>query len=232
MRTGYVGNFQSFSPDGRRLVATSYGNIDLYDAGTGDLIANILSEGNATHVDWAPDDSALVFSMTDGHSSDWTPGSIGRIAKMTHLGNGLFAAPEILFEAPPGWHAYYPAWSPDSQWIAFNVSTGDSYDDPDAELWLMYRNGDGVVRLDRANMGESLTNSWPRWGPLPDDDVLWLAFASRREYGSVKVNTTPQVWVTAIDPFLAADGVDPSKPAFWLPGQDTSTGNHIPVWSK
>ena len=39
---------------------------------------------------------------------------------------------------------------------------------------------DPAIRLDAANKDANLTNSWPRWGPLPDDDILWLATSSTR----------------------------------------------------
>ena len=82
-----------------------------------------------------------------------------------------------------------------------------------------------------ANKGTNLTNSWPRWGPIPDDDVLWLAFASTRDYGSLSTDGEAHVWVTAIDTKLAEQGQDPSFPAFWLVQQEVGGGNHAPWWS-
>ncbi|HNH50119.1 MAG TPA: hypothetical protein PKY30_23995, partial [Myxococcota bacterium] len=77
-----------------------------------------------------------------------------------------------------------------------------------------------------------LTNSIPRWGPLPDDDVLWLAFSSKRIYGNNLTAGNPQIWVAGFDPIKAGKGEDPSWPAFWLPGQDAAQGNHIPAWAE
>ncbi len=90
--------------------------------------------------------------------------------------------------------------------------------------------GGTPVLLEAANMGEGLTNSWPRWSPLPDDDILWLTFSSRRDYGYVAQRSEPQVWVTAFDPAEIEAGNDPSSPAFWLVGQDPMENNHVPVW--
>jgi len=64
---------------------------------------------------------------------------------------------------------------------------------------------------------------------LPDSDILWLTFACTRSYGWV-VSGRPQIWVSAIDPLTLEGGEDPSSPPFWLPGQRTSDGNHIPAW--
>ena len=80
-----------------------------------------------------------------------------------------------------------------------------------------------------ANQGPDLQNSYPRWAPLSDDDVMWLAFSSRRLYAGQDV-PMPNVWVSAIDAAAAEVGQDPSSPAFWLPGQDHGTDNHLAVW--
>jgi hypothetical protein len=88
-----------------------------------------------------------------------------------------------------------------------------------------------MIPLEAANQVGGITNSWPKWGPLPDDDILWLAFSSKRAYGGVIVGI-PQVWVAAFDPARAEAGADPSFPAFWLPNQDPAQNNHIPVWAE
>lgn len=225
-----IGNFKSFSPDGRFLLATDHGALNLHDGVTGALIRNVLNEGTATHVDWAPDDSQVALTVSEGHVDDWTIPSHTVIRVMAHLGDGEFGPLETLIDVPAPSRAYYPAWSPDSRWLAYNVSTGDCYDDPDAELWVVGRDGTAPVRLDAANLAGPLTNSWPRWGPLPDDEVLWLAFATRRPYG-VSAGGIPQIWVAGFDPARASQGVDPSWPAFWLPGQDPATANHVPMWT-
>ena len=54
---------------------------------------------------------------------------------------------------------------------------------------------------------------YPRWGPLPDDDILWIAFSSIREYPLVEEHGE-QIWVSGINPELAYDGLDPSTKSF------------------
>lgn len=224
-----IGNFKSFSPDGRFLLATDHGALNLHDGETGLLLRTVLNTGTASHVDWAPDGTQVALTISEGHTEDWSIPTHTTIQVMDHLGEGEFGPLETLVDVPAPGRAYYPAWSPDSRWLAYNVSTGDCYDDPDAELWVVGRDGATPVRLDAANLAGPLTNSWPRWGPLPDDEVLWLAFGTRRPYGVV-ANGVPQIWVAGFDPARATQGVDPSWPAFWLPGQDTLTGNHVPMW--
>ena len=61
------------------------------------------------------------------------------------------------------------------------------------------------------------------------DDVLWLAFSSKRTY-AVDPGEMPQIWVAAIQPSLAEKDEDPSSSPFWLPGQEVNSDNHLPVW--
>jgi Tol biopolymer transport system component len=222
------GNFKAFSPDGEYLVTTYGGALLLYDGVTGEYLNEIPLGYTASHPDWSPDGEQLALVLTGSHSSDWTFTG-GQIAVMDHLGDGSFTDPVVIHDPGDSYNAYYPTWSPDGEWIAFNISTEDAYDDVSAELYAMTPDGSVVVELEGANMAESLTNSWPKWAPLPDDDILWLAFASKRDYGTV-TSSIPQIWVTGFDPAKAALGVDPSWPAFWLPNQDAEENNHIPVW--
>jgi hypothetical protein len=226
---GARGNFMTFSPDGRFLLAAYLGVLDLYDAETGVKLSTVHQGGDATHPDWSPDDSAIVYVSSSERGLDWSLGGTTRLMLRDHLGDGVFGPPRELLTSTDD-RLYYPAWSPDGAWIAFNRSTGDSYDDLDATVHVIDRDGAlPPIPLTAANGEGALTNSWPRWGPLPDDDVMWLAFASKRPYGFQTLGN-PQIWVTAFDPARATEGVDPSWPAMWLPGQATTTNNHIPVW--
>jgi len=226
----FLGYFKSFSPDGELLLAVYRGDLLLYDGQTLEYRWQVPLEPRATQVDWSPDGTRVALVLPRVLSTDMQF-SGGTIAVMNHLGDGQFSEPVILFGSEPGQNAYYPAWSPDGEWIAFNVSTGDAYDDEDAELMLIRAEpGAEAIALKKANSKGKLTNSWPRWGPLPDDDIFWLTFASRRAYGEI-TQDEPQIWVAAVDPSRADEGKDPSWPAFWLPSQDTTQNNHLPYWT-
>ncbi len=227
---GANANFKTWSPDGSRLISTYQGTLTLWDTATWESLGTIPLDATATHVDWSPDGTQVAMVLTDEHTWDWSFTG-GKIAVLPVLGDDTFGVPMILYEADPGVNAYYPAFSPDGDWIAFNTSTGDSYDDLDADVHVISSNGGDVYTLDAANLAPEMTNSWPRWGPLPDDDILWLTFSSKRAYGTHSTDK-PQIWVTAFDPNAAASGADPSYPAFWLPNQDFDQSNHIPVWTE
>jgi len=229
---GFYGNFKAFSPDGQYLLASYMGALLLYDGQTGEYLNEVsVGSDDVTHVDWSPEGDQIVIVQAERQPSAAGHFTEGRIAVADHVGDGAFDEPVVLY-APDdaSRNAYYPAFSPDGAWIAFNQSYGDAYDDYDAELYVMPREGGEPIRLDRANQGDDLSNSWPKWGPLPDDDILWLAFASRRAYGAITDGTQPQIWLSAFDPAKAAAGEDPSFPAFWLPSQEPDENNHLPVW--
>ncbi|NOY25427.1 MAG: hypothetical protein GXP62_06095 [Oligoflexia bacterium] len=227
---GRFGNFKAWSPDATRLLSTYYGDITLWDATNWTVLGSVPIPGGATHPDWSPDGTQVVFTATDSLNSDWSFGS-GSIDVISVLDDDQWGSIQTLYTSPEGRNAYYPAFSPDGEWISFNLSTGDGYNDLDAELWVIPSAGGDAIRLSAANRDVDLTNSWTRWGPLPDDEILWLAFSSTRPYGAVTAGN-PQIWVTAFDPAQAQEGDDPSYAAFWLPGQDSTQNNHVPVWTE
>jgi hypothetical protein len=221
--------FHALSPDGQHILGVREGALELYDLGTNTWIAKVTPDGyRYTHVGWAPDGTRTVaVRATGAFYSDMTF-SGGEIVTMTWDGSRL-GTPTVLVANQPGVNFYYPAWSPDGDWIVFNRSTGDSYGDPDAEIWLIDANGGTPVRLDNANGEGPSQNSLSRWAPLPDDDILWLAFSSKQRIGLGEQHLA-QIWVAAIDPVLMREGKDPSSAPYWLPGQNTQSDSHVPVW--
>ena len=117
--------------------------------------------------------------------------------------------------------------------MIFNQAGGNSYDSPSAKVWAVSAAGGQPVQLAAASPNGG--DSWPKWSPLAQSykqgKLMWLTFSSRRAYGlRLAGGQTAQIWMTAFDPALAAQGKDPSYPAFWLPFQDMGSGNHIAQW--
>jgi hypothetical protein len=81
--------------------------------------------------------------------------------------------------------------------------------------------------------------------PIAEGGYIWVVFTSPRDYGnregdarvagSSSYPSDPtyanpkQLWVAAVDANVGT--VDPSHPAFWLPGQDVSTINMFGYWA-
>jgi hypothetical protein len=142
----------------------------------------------------------------------------------------------------PGYWEFYPVISPDDALLAFNrslpVPGGDSYDEPNAEVFVVPAGGGTPVRLEGndppACTGKSspgLTNSWPRWAPSAGSHggkrYYWVVFSSkRREPGH------PQLFVSGI--VTATSGgietIERAYPALYVTSQIGDEANHTPAW--
>jgi hypothetical protein len=144
-----------------------------------------------------------------------------------------------------GYNQFYPVFSPDDQWIAFNrVDTGStSYNDAQSEVFVVPASGaagttptrlaanDPPACLGVASPG--ITNSWPRWAPAATQapngkTYYWLTFSSNST-GPQRTpgNGSPQLYVTAL--VSDSTGVH-TFPALYLWNQPANQHNHTPVW--
>ncbi|MCS6798257.1 MAG: hypothetical protein NZ898_06975 [Myxococcota bacterium] len=239
-------NFSSFSPDTRQIVQSGLAGLQILDATSGVVVVDRLGGGPASMPDWSPNGRHIVFARHDSPSfgpvADM-PGIVGgRLVRLDADGAGGWTVGPTLVETP-GQNNYYPAYSPDGEWIVFNRSPSNtnsmggsdsmSAGVPDAQLWLVSNDGSIVLRLDRA---DGLADSWPKWDPTAYVDrgqpLFWLSWSSRRAFGlRYGDNQITQLWMAAIRPEEARAGRDPSAAAFRLPFQEIDTGNHIPQWA-
>jgi Tol biopolymer transport system component len=202
--------------------------------------------GNPVQPAWSPDGTHVAFGVrTDGSWLDYTTSTLW-IASVTPAPTpGFSALTQIVPNIPTRTTTIYPTFSPDSSWIAFERSTQARSRGAQAELWLTSVNGQTVQSLDAANTGTGLytqndANYEPTFMPVAVGGYFWLVFVSERVYGNTLTDivegTTAapgrhkQLWVTAIDAQPQA-GIDPSHPAFWLPGQNTADQNMRGEWA-
>jgi hypothetical protein len=135
---------------------------------------------------------------------------------------------------------YYPSFSPDGQWLVFTRTTGYSYDNPSAEIWVVKTDGSQPpIKLIASDIAGDLTNSWARWVPFgqtfgpTNEPIFYLTFSTKRPFGvRIPNGNIPQIWMTPFFPNRAALGQDPSGNAFRVPFQDVSTSNHIAQWTN
>jgi hypothetical protein len=158
----------------------------------------------------------------------------------------MFGPERLLVDG--GVNNFFPTWSPDGNWIAFNRAPAEdfSYDDNNTEAWVVKADGSQPpIPLAKANFSKGLTNSGVRWAPFPQtlgvsqEPIFWLTISSKRDFGTrLKNSDTPlssqrvQLWMTPFFPARAALGQDPSLPVFRLPFQDLASSNHTAQWTQ
>ena len=239
-----MSNFFGYSPDGAVLTYSTNGSLMAADGTTGDLISPTPIALNADMPEWSADGLTVVFSRPGQDCIPWLTCNIpgvdaGSLLTVSYDPNTrTFGSEQVLTTAVGGANHYYPTVSPDSNWVLYNRSMENSYDAPDASLWMVDINGGAPLELQNAD--DAHANSWPKWAPFlnafGDEELMWVAFSSRRDYGLKLINSaqpgddqTPQLWMAAVTPGVAPD---PSHAAFWLPYQNINSGNHIPQWAE
>lgn len=204
---------------------------------------------------------------TSGLNGDMKKG--GQIVIADANAEGIMDNARVLVSRGNNVTLGYPAISSDSKVVVFNESTClapgddtdpyrpntpqtqygkqscDGYDDSTAKLWIVKPTGGASTLLARANGSGNLSNSWPRFSPdkgtFRGRDLYWVAFSSRRAYGS-QVNTAgpasakPQLWIAGLVQGGEFPPPDPSFSPVWLPAQNPNqnapNGNHVPQWVK
>jgi hypothetical protein len=232
-------NYGTFTADGTRLITAFQGYLDIRDSATGAVVGQVPTGAWTTQPDFSPTGSMIAYVAAPMTLPSYNVSfSGGSIVVQPYDGANYGAPVTIVPNAGGGQNNYYPSVSPDGAWVVFNRSTGDSYNDPDAELWVASATGAGTpIKLDRANIQSGLVNSWTRWAPFEQtvngERMFWITFSSMRQFGNrLGAGARPQVWMAGFFPDRAAMGVDPTAPAFWLPFQDIDTNNHIAQWTE
>jgi hypothetical protein len=272
----YVWNFETFNPDGSQMITNWAGKLSLRDGNTGALIMDIPQSnyGNgmkeAVMPEWSPDGKNIVFigvpqdgfigsEMSQGFplpAGDWILGNAGSVMVMPYNDGQFGMATEVVPFVTQSEYHFYPAWSPDSQWIVFatgkfpgssptaannGVDTSGkcmSYDQDSARLRLVKAAGGAPFELSAATHAMNKTSTWPKFAPFIQGggNLVFITFSSKFAYGFVVPDgARPQLWMSAIDlnKANAEGGIgDPSYPPFWLPFQDPTQNNHEGIWTN
>jgi hypothetical protein len=227
--------FGTISPDNSKVVVSFKQDFMwMVDRATGAFLMELptndpLFDGG-THPDWSPDDTQLVFATGQGDG----PGGAS-LALVPWDGQG-WGAPSILLAPPTGKTNVFPMFDPVGDWVAFAQGAKAGHGESTLQLWVVNKNGQDAVEMINANRVTSnqmttgqYQNSQPTWAPPGDYD--WIAFNTKREYGVVLGEGTQQIWVAAVDKSKAANGQDPSYPAFRVPFQGLNENNHRAFWT-
>ncbi|MDP8999802.1 MAG: hypothetical protein M3O46_06800 [Myxococcota bacterium] len=166
-------------------------------------------------------------------------------------GAGGMASP-IMGASEANWNDYYPSYSPDDKFIAFNrvPAQDDMYYAPNSEVNVIDSHGGTPARL-KANdapacmkvKSPGITNSWPKWAPeypqCQGEQYYWLIFSSTREGIPFQGGgNSSQLYLTAL---LKTDSGLHSYPGVFIwnqhmkavgvsPYDGMQQSNHTPQW--
>ncbi len=193
------------------------------------------ASGWPVHPAWSNDGTKVAYGVrSDGNWLDFNNSTLWVTDVDTSI--PAFSNPvQIVGNDPSRPTVSYPTWSPDDEWIAFGRANQARTRGAAGELWMVRKDGSNPVRLDLADgLGhipdpETSQNYEPTFVPVASGGYFWLVYVSERQYGNILTNQDPvtrtkQLWVTAIN-INAQNGVDPSHPGFWLPGQELNNNN-------
>jgi hypothetical protein len=207
---------------------------------TGTVTRTGTDNGAVTNPAWSHDGSTIVYTslpldgITDGRPNT---GPMD-LYSMPYGGGAGGAQIPLAGASDPSVEEYYPAFSPDDQYVIFDrVPEGpSSYNNPSDELYIVPAAGGTPLRLAAndppACTGEQspgVTNSWGKWAPIAQPvpvlgrTYYWVVFSSTRYPGNV-----PQLFLTAV----VADSSNhlTTYGSLYLWNQPPAEHNHTPAW--
>lgn len=155
--TSPIDEFPRWSPDGSRMLYYHYGVVSV----DGDLPIidpqerglwmvrddggnpRQLLRGSSIYADWNGTSDSLVYEYG---------GQIYRAALIDSTLDSL-----SIVQLTDAGSNYFPAWSSDSRWIAYDSDVGST---GPFEIWIMRADGSEKRRIDRTGMGEWRMPSW------------------------------------------------------------------------
>jgi hypothetical protein len=154
-----------------------------------------------------------------------------------------FSDYQVLAIPKSGQHVSWPAFTPDGKYVVYQEGIGDdlatwsgntgrifAVDVQTKEIkYLTNLNGDGYVP---AGARDENKNYEPTIAPIVSGGYIWITFTSRRTYGNKLTDSeyaTKRLWVSAFS--LNSADPDPSHPAFYIAGQELTSGNSRGFWT-
>lgn len=252
--SGNVFTYGGLYPDGSmEMSATNYRTwinapSRLYDTSNAQNIPATGWDGvitNAGTTAFSPDGKHIAFVHEDKSPNVLAMMDFDKAATTFSNLQDLATAPQYA-----GW----PAFTPDSKWVVYHSDTNDAFETDagaQGDLYIVDTATKAVHALDALNgyapgggstylpaMDPNL-NFAPTVLPEAVGGYFWVVFTSHRSYGNTLPTQQPgsdgtadeygKLWVAALD-IGAADGMDPSHPAFYLDGQETNADNLRGFW--
>jgi hypothetical protein len=227
------------------------------DAGVGTSFGVISRNGDsraAAAPAWSHDGSTIVYVSTNAERDGRLDVGTADLWSVPYNNRAGGNAAALAGASDPSANEYYPAFSPDDTYLAFDRAPGGAqmYYNSSAEVYVVPAQGGTATRL-AANdppqcsgaASPGVTNSWPKWSPsvcsANGKKYYWIIFSSSRfgnKFDPTKLKnggnvTTSQLYITAV----VDDGAGKltTYPALYLWNQPlqsngTNQSNHTPAW--
>jgi hypothetical protein len=201
---------------------------------------------------WSHDGKTIVYVSTNAGQDGRLASGEADLYTIPFAARAGGTATPVPGASDPTADEYYPAYSADDQFIAFDRATTDGpngmYYNPNAEVYVVPAAGAATPTRIAANDppacqgtagSPGVTNSWPKWSPdvesCPDGNTYyWLVLSSTREgipflYNSTNFKSPPdgptsQLYITGF--VVAQDGSITSYPALYIWNQATVSETH------
>jgi hypothetical protein len=254
-----AGTYDSLTPDGSQAVLnTGTKTMQLMDTASGALIASTLdSQANLCDPTFSPDGTKFALAANCDPGFGWPVEYRTSDLVVYSYANTApyFTAPQtVISSSGIGDAIAFPSFSPDSKLLFFQRGSysrakyGTNQHGVD-DLFVATATASATpIALDNANDPGGILppdskhlNYAPTVNPISEGGYIWVVFTTPRDYGNEIVSpqgaapmdatysNRKQLWVTAVDANVGT--VDPSHPAFWLPGQDITTPNMFGYWA-
>jgi hypothetical protein len=209
---------------------------------------------------WSHDGQTVVYVSTNAAKDGRLATGAADLYAVPYNARAGGDATPVQGASDPSFSEYYPAYSPDDRYLAFDRAPGSEtmYYNPHSEVFVVPAGGGSATRLD-ANappvctgaVSPGITNSWAKWSPqvttCSGKIYYWIIFSSSRDGAlfnpanlmSGGMVPTSQLYVTAL--VDDGSGTLTTYPALYIWNQpSTYTGtqpfngspqsNHTPTW--
>lgn len=186
---------------------------------------------------WSHDGSKIVYVSTNAVFTGRLDNGAADLYSIPYANRQGGAATPIAGAADPAFEEYYPIFSPDDAWLAFDRigNNLNMYNQPTAEVFVIPSSGGAPTRL-AANdppacsnkKSPGVTNSWPKWAPSVGKtndgrSYYWIVFSSTRD-----ASGRPQLFISPV--MVDKMGVVTTYAALYLWNQPANENNHTPAW--
>lgn len=196
---------------------------------------------------WSHDGKTIAYVSTTGTQDGRLSHGPADLYTVPYNNRAGGSAKPVMGASDPNALEYYPAYSPDDQYLAFTKITGPDtsadmrgmYNNPAAEVNVIPSGGGSATRL-AANdppscsmeISPGVTNSWPKLAPevgiaLDGRTFYWIVFSSTRD---PFLDHGPQLYVTAV--VVDSYGSMTTYGALYLWNQPETEHNHTPAWEN